>query len=116
MHPQDAGRSMPTSPLPPDAGSQMPHSAGQGAGAADAQAKTRTGIKAARLQKLAAEKRDPPVLMALFLACWRWLMPPAAGFGPPRRIARMPRLAVAAALRRPPRLAPVHAPPLRLLT
>ncbi len=107
---------MPTSPLPPDAGSKMPHPPAKAPEPPMLKRKPEPEILTARLQKLAAEKRDPPVLMALFLACWRWLMPPAAGFGSPRRMARMPRLAVAAALRSPHRLAPVHAPPLRLLT
>jgi hypothetical protein len=60
-----------------------------------------------------------PVLMALLSALWRWLMPPAAAgvdalahYVP----ASTPQPAVPAAARNAYRLAPILAPPLRLLT
>jgi hypothetical protein len=67
--------------------------------------------------RLAADQSETPVLMALFLACWRWLMPPAAGHGPSAHAWQPPPAAIpAAAWRQAFTLAPIHAPPLRLLT
>lgn len=55
--------------------------------------------------------------MALLLALWRWLMPPAAGFGVRLLPAQPPQVAVLpAAVREAFRLAPILAPPPRLLT
>jgi len=56
------------------------------------------------------------VLMALLLACWRWLMPADFGYGPPQRRPRAPQAVLPASLRPASRLALLHAPPLRLLT
>jgi len=55
--------------------------------------------------------------MAIFLACWRWLMPTADGHGPSRQAVRAPQDEIPPAVLRPgPHLALIHAPPLRLLT
>jgi len=54
--------------------------------------------------------------MALLMACWRWLMPPAAGVAPSWLPVALPPAIVPAAQRPSLRLALIHAPPLRLLT
>lgn len=55
--------------------------------------------------------------MALLLACWRWLMPPTAGMASPSWLpVAVPLAPVPAAARPSLRLAPIHAPPLRLPT
>jgi hypothetical protein len=107
---------MPTSPLPEQLRARTDALPGQGAEAADAKRNPEPEYKPPA-QPLAADKRESPVLMALLLACWRWLtMPPAAGFGPPRPALRAPLAVLPATLRPAPRLAHLHAPPLRLLT
>jgi hypothetical protein len=59
---------------------------------------------------------ETPVLMAFLLALWRWLMPPATAMDAPAHRVQAPQIAVPAAVRNAFRLAPILAPPLRLLT
>ena len=106
----DAEASLPVRSEPKTAAAARP-----GAQAADA-CRNPNGIQGCQNRRWQRIAR-PPVLLMILLACWRWLMSTARGFGPSRHGARAPQDAVLPADLRPgPRLALVHAPPIRLLT
>ena len=66
-------------------------------------------------QRWQADQSETPVLMALLLACWRWLLPTAAGFGPPRHSARARNRQLSLPCEPAPASPPSHLSPLRLL-